>query len=91
LIDRATFDTALSGMSADVAGGGAIAQGPGAQAVGAQGVGIGRDHQGRINTGQEVAAAEGAQIVYAEQGATVVIGDAPVPMTAVDRRSTLGR
>jgi hypothetical protein len=91
LIDRATFDAALAGMSADIAGGGAIAQGPSAQAVGVQGVGIGRDHQGRINTGQEIAAAEGAQIVYAEQGATVVIGDAPVPMTAVDRRSTVGR
>jgi hypothetical protein len=32
-----------------------------------------------------------AQIVYAEQGATIVIGDAPVPMTAVERQSTLGR
>jgi hypothetical protein len=29
--------------------------------------------------------------VYAEQGATVVIGEAPVKMTAVDQRSALGR
>ena len=31
------------------------------------------------------------QVVYAEKGATVVIGDAPVLMTAVERDTALGR
>ncbi|MEI7870121.1 MAG: SUMF1/EgtB/PvdO family nonheme iron enzyme [Candidatus Methylumidiphilus sp.] len=70
---------------------GAIAQGQDALAVGAGGVGIGRDINGDLNTGSQLTAAEGAQIIYAEQGATIVIGDAPVTMTAVDRQSALGR
>ena len=90
LIDQDTFDAAVAGMNAQLVGGGAIAQGRDAIAVGAGGVGIARDHYGDINTGQELTASEGAQIVYAERGATVVIGDAPVAMTAVDRQSALG-
>ena len=46
---------------------------------------------GDINAGRQLTAGEGAQVIYAEQGATVVIGDAPVEMTAVDRQSALGR
>ncbi|WP_295385657.1 SUMF1/EgtB/PvdO family nonheme iron enzyme [uncultured Thiodictyon sp.] len=90
-IDQATFDAAAGAMTAQNAAGGAIAQGPDAVAVGAGGVDIGGDNHGPINTGREFTAAPGAQIVYAEQGATVVIGDAPVAMTAVERQSTLGR
>jgi len=56
-------------------------------------VAVGADNSGDIDTGDRVLAAHpGAQIVYAENGATVVIGnDAPVSMTAVDRASALGR
>ena len=35
--------------------------------------------------------AAGGHLVVAESGATVVIGEAPVPMTAVDAASALGR
>jgi formylglycine-generating enzyme required for sulfatase activity/energy-coupling factor transporter ATP-binding protein EcfA2 len=35
--------------------------------------------------------AEGATVVFAKEGATVVIGEAPVAMTAVERESALGR
>ena len=91
LIDQDTYEAAVAAMSARLGGSGAVAQGQDALAVGAQGVGVGRDHHGDINTGQQLTASEGAQIVYAEQGATVVIGDAPVAMTAVDRQSQLGR
>ena len=90
VIDRDTFET-FAALNPQVSGNGAIAQGRDALAVGAQGVGVRGNHQGDINTGKKFAAAEGAQIVYAEQGATVVIGDAPVAMTAVDRQSRLGR
>ncbi|MCL6512422.1 MAG: SUMF1/EgtB/PvdO family nonheme iron enzyme [Anaerolineae bacterium] len=81
----------MAAMRAQLAGSGAIAQGPGALGVGAQGVGITGDNYGDVNTGKQLSAAEGAQIIYAEGGATVVIGDAPVVMTAVDRQSALGR
>ncbi|MCX7110666.1 MAG: hypothetical protein NTX45_11180 [Proteobacteria bacterium] len=50
-----------------------------------------RAQDGDLNTGQQFSAQEGAQIIYAEQGATIVTGDAPVTMTAVDRQSALGR
>lgn len=91
VIDQATFDAASAGLHAQMAGSGAIAQGPDALAVAARGLSIGGDSSGDLNTGQQFAAAEGARIIYAEKGATIVIGDAPVPMTAVDRQSTLGR
>jgi formylglycine-generating enzyme required for sulfatase activity/energy-coupling factor transporter ATP-binding protein EcfA2 len=91
LIDQDTFDAAVGAVTARAAGDDAIAQGQDSLAVGAQGVGVGRDSYGNVNTGREVRAAEGARVVYAEQGATVVIGDAPVTMTAVDRQSRLGR
>jgi formylglycine-generating enzyme required for sulfatase activity/energy-coupling factor transporter ATP-binding protein EcfA2 len=90
-IDQATFDLlAPAAMGARLAGPGAIAQGPDATAIGAQGVDIGGDHQGDITTGRRIDAAAGT-VVYAEEGATIVIGEAPVAMTAVDRQSTLGR
>ncbi len=91
VIDQDTFDTAAAAINAQLSGSGAIAQGQDALAVGAAGVGVGRDHYGDVNTGQQLTAGEGAQIVYAEKGATVVIGDAPIAMTAVDRESALGR
>ena len=91
LIDRDTYDAAVAGITAQLAGSGAIAQGQDATAVGAGGVAIGDTNSGDINTGRQLTAGEGAQVIYAEQGATVVIGDAPVEMTAVDRQSALGR
>ena len=87
LIDRDTYAAAAAAL----AGNGALAQGPAAAAVGAGGVGIGGNSAGDINTGRQAIAAEGAQVIYAERGATVVIGDAPVEMPAVDRESVLGR
>jgi len=42
---------------------------------------------GGVAVGHDV----GGHVVIAEQGATVVIGEAPVTMTAVDRESALGR
>ena len=59
--------------------------------MGAGGVGVLGDQQGNINTGVDLSAAAGAQVVYAEQGATIVIGEAQVVMTAVARQSALGR
>jgi formylglycine-generating enzyme required for sulfatase activity/energy-coupling factor transporter ATP-binding protein EcfA2 len=90
-IDRETFDAAVAGLTAQLSGSGAVAQGNDVRAVGAQGVAIEGNSSGDINTAQRIDAAEGATVVYAEQGATVVIGDAPVKMTAVDRQSALGR
>ena len=51
LIDQDTFDAAVAAMSAQLDGGGAIAQGPGAIAVGAGGVGVLGDNSGTINLG----------------------------------------
>lgn len=51
LIDQATFDAAAAALSAQVTGGGAIAQGQDALAVGAGGVGIGGDNNGIVNLG----------------------------------------
>jgi energy-coupling factor transporter ATP-binding protein EcfA2 len=90
-IDQDTYDVAATAINAQLSGSGAIAQGQDAVSAGSQGVAIGGGSSGDINTGQQLTAAEGAQIIYAEQGATVVIGDAPIPMTAVDRQSALGR
>jgi len=91
LIDRQTYEAAIAALNAQLSGSGAIAQGPEALAVGMQGVAVEGDSSGDINTGQQLTAAEGAQIIYAEKGATVIIGDAPVAMTTVDRQSALGR
>ena len=41
--------------------------------------------------GENIITGEGNTVVYAEQGATVVIGEAPVKMPAIDRESALGR
>ena len=51
VIDQDTFDAAVAGMTAQVAGGGAIAQGQDATAVGAGGVGVQGDNTGTINLG----------------------------------------
>ncbi|MGR9108298.1 MAG: hypothetical protein ACU843_15365, partial [Gammaproteobacteria bacterium] len=75
----AVVDAAIVALRAQY---GAIAAGENASAVGARGVGIGGDSSGAINTGTQLSAAEGAQLVYAEHGATVVIGDAQVAITA---------
>ncbi|MFB1490059.1 MULTISPECIES: SUMF1/EgtB/PvdO family nonheme iron enzyme [unclassified Thiocapsa] len=76
--------------STQLTGDGAIAA-DSSTALGAGAVLIGGDNPGDINTGRSIHANEGARVVYAEQGATVVIGDAPVAMTAVDRHTLLGR
>jgi formylglycine-generating enzyme required for sulfatase activity/energy-coupling factor transporter ATP-binding protein EcfA2 len=90
-IDQDTYQAAVAGIKAQAAPTAAIAQGQGATALGTRGVVVAGRSDGNINTGQQITAKEGAQIVYAEQGATVIIGDAPVAMTAVDRQSRLGR
>lgn len=90
-IHQDTYDVAVTGIKAKVTAAGVVAQGQDATASGPRGVVVAGSSDGDINTGQQLSAAEGAQIVYAEQGATVVIGDAPVAMTAVDRQSRLGR
>ena len=87
-----TSDTILDQqMRAQPVGDGAIAQGQDALSVGASGVAIDGDNLAPVNTGRHLDVEQGAQIIYAEQGATIVIGDAPVDMTAVDRQSLLGR
>jgi hypothetical protein len=91
VITQDTFDAAVGAMGAQLSGSGAIAQGQDAVAVGAEGVFIRGDNSGDVNTGKQLTAAEGAQVIYAEKGATVVIGDAPIAMTAVERESVLGR
>ncbi|HNC21709.1 hypothetical protein, partial [Accumulibacter sp.] len=80
------------GEPRQVAPGAALA-GQHGNALARRAVAVGADNSGDIDTGDRVLAAQpGARIVYAEKGATVVIGsDAPVPMTAVDRASALGR
>ncbi len=91
LIDQNTYNTAIAAQAAVVKGDGAVAQAPEAVAAGAAGVGVGGDSRGDINTGVQVSNAEGGQVVYAEAGATVVMGDTPVAMPAVDRDSISGR
>ena len=91
VIDQATFDAAAAGINVQLSVSGAIAHGHDALAVGAQGMAIDGNNSGNLNTGTQLTAAPGAQVVYAEKGAMVVIGDAPVTMTAVDRQTTLGR
>ena len=90
-IDQTTFDAAVAGINAQLKGSGALAQGQDALALGESAAYVGDNHSGDIITGKQLSAREGAQIIYAEEGATVVIGDAPVKMTAVDRQSALGR
>ena len=64
-IDRATFLAKAAAFHAALSGSGALALGPGAMAVGPQGVAIDGDNRGDINTGRQLAAAEGSRIVYA--------------------------
>ena len=90
-LEMETIDDPVAGFQASVSGRGAVAQGEGALGLGAGAVQVGRDNQAPINTGRAITAAAGAQVLYAEQGATVVFGEAPVPMTAVARESALGR
>ncbi len=97
----------FSRFQAAVHGPGAIAQGKGAKAVGegavvegevsgvlmAGEVTVGADVTGRDKTviaGTDIIHSQG-HVVFAEKGATVVIGEAPVQMDAVDRESALGR
>ncbi|MFN8457356.1 MAG: SUMF1/EgtB/PvdO family nonheme iron enzyme [Anaerolineae bacterium] len=66
-------------LQAVLSGSGAIAQGDQARAAsaGPESVAVSGD--------------VGGHVIYAESGATIVIGEAPVKLTAVDRRSALGR
>ncbi len=91
LIDQTTYDAAIAGIQAQADEGSAIAQGSDALDVAASGVAVLGDNSGDINTGRQLEAGDGAQIIYAEQGATIVIGEVPVAMSAVDRESALGR
>lgn len=80
----ATLRRERAALAASVQGSGALAQGEGATAVGERGVQAG-DVGGHVVTGKQT-------IVYAEQGAKVIIGDdAPEEMSAVARESALGR
>lgn len=51
LIDQDTYDAAVAGITAQLARGGAIAQGQDALAAGAGGVAVQGDNQGTINLG----------------------------------------
>ena len=64
-------------LLAQLSGPGAIAQGPGAVAA----------DQGSVGVGGDV----GGHVIIAAEGATVVVGELPVKMTAVERESALGR
>lgn len=81
ILDEDTYHAAVAGLTgaaeykADVSGPGASAQ-AGGVAAGQDGVAVGR--------------VEG-HIVVAQEGATVVIGEAPIKMTTIDRESALGR
>ncbi|MEZ4770337.1 MAG: hypothetical protein R2844_18155 [Caldilineales bacterium] len=80
-LDEDTYRAAVAGLTAqtshtaNVSGSGGSAQ-SGGIAAGEEGVAAG-----------QIA----GHVVVAKEGATVVIGDAPVPMTAVDRESALGK
>lgn len=97
LTDDATFAAELAQVlektrlaqpanHAMVVGEGSIAQREGV-AAGAEGVAVGGDI-GNVTVDRSI---KQGHVVYAEKGATVVIGDPPVPMTAVDRDTALGR
>lgn len=90
-LPQVAYDAAVSAMQAQLTGNGAIAQGEDTVAVGQQGVAIEGANSGAINTGKQFTTSENAQLIYAEEGATIVIGDAPVKMTAVDRETALGK
>lgn len=62
-ITQETFDRLAAAMGVKASGSGAIAQGQDALAVGAGGVASGGDISGGVNTGQQITAAPGAQIV----------------------------
>ncbi|MGD9100865.1 MAG: hypothetical protein PVF45_10335 [Anaerolineae bacterium] len=72
---------------AQLDGSGAIAQ-QDSVAVTTGGVGVGGDVGGDVRTGDEI---KGDTVVVAKDGATIVFGEAPVAMTAVQRESALGR
>ncbi|MEN8166999.1 MAG: SUMF1/EgtB/PvdO family nonheme iron enzyme [Pseudomonadota bacterium] len=66
-----------SGATNKIEGSGAMAQGKVAVASGNGGVSAGGNIHGSV--------------IHAEKGATVVVGEAAIPMSAVDRKSALGR
>ena len=76
---------------ASQSGDGATAQGDGADAAGKQAVIVRGDSSAPITTSPQLSAGEGAQIIYAEEGATIVIGDAQIPMRTVDQKTELGK
>ncbi|MEO0972840.1 MAG: NACHT domain-containing protein, partial [Pseudomonadota bacterium] len=71
-------------------GDGALAQGDSARALGAKATSIEGGNTGPI-TNTDFDASQGGTIVYAADGAKVVIGDAPVNMPNVDHDSVLGK
>jgi len=78
----------LSRFEATLKGSGGIAQGAGAKAGGERSV-VGETIEGVAVTGDKNIVA-GGHVIITGQGATVVVGEPPVKMTAVDRASALG-
>ncbi|MCP4531359.1 MAG: hypothetical protein GY831_09030, partial [Delftia sp.] len=78
---KAALDAPASAQ-AEVSGSGAVAQQESVAATGG-GVGVGGDVGGDVNTG--------GTVIVAKDDATIVFGEAPVTMTAVQRESALGR
>lgn len=80
----------LARYEALLEGSGAIIQGNHAQAAGERGLVGGATQTGQFTTGDHNILATGP-VVIADKGATVIIGELPVTMTAVERESALGR
>jgi len=80
----------LDRYQAMLVGDGAVAQGPGAVAAGAGGVAAETIQDSIVIPGDQNVAVRGNMFV-AKEGGTIVINEPPVTMTAVDRKSALGR
>ncbi len=78
-----------SSYQANLQGDGSIAQGDDAASAGARGVVL-KGEAETIQTGDGNVSVNKSVIVTG-QGTQIIMGDAPVPMTAVDRQSALGR
>jgi len=93
ILDEDTYWAAIAALDAqtsaqaEVSGSGVIAQ-KDSVAAATGGVGVGGDVGGDVKTGDEI---KGGTVIVAKDGATIVFGEAPVAMTAVQRESALGR
>lgn len=84
-LDKDTYQAAVAAL----AGPAAAAHGERAQAAAGRSA-VAERIEGSVTTGDGSLSA-GGHVVFAEGGATVVIGEAPVKMTAVEHESALGR